>query len=479
MILNDILDILKSSNNKAYTLDNETYTYKELYKFVCNLYSYLLENNKNKKTVVVYGHKEIYMKASFLACSFAGMTYVPIDENTPSQRVKQIIKQTNPGIIIGKDISKKDIFSIMNKENYNEIDKIFLKPNDIYYIIFTSGSTGIPKGVKITYKNLDSCINWLKVVTKIKNSVILNQANFSFDLSVADLYLSLLTGSEHFIINNTFNIDFNKTFEQLRISNANLAIMTPSYADLLLLDKSFGKELMPNLNTILFCGEKLSKSTVIKLNERFNNLKIINSYGPTECTFAVTSIEIDKNMLDTNEIPVGIPKNDVNIYIIDENMNQLHEGQVGEIVIEGESVGNGYLNTIENNPFINYNNKKAYLTGDLGYIKNNILYYIERKDKQVKFKGYRIELSDIENNLQELNYIEKTVVIAKKNKENKVQNIIAFVKVKENEIKTELQIKSDISNKLPSYMCPKITIVKEFPINQNGKCDEKKLLEEQ
>lgn len=205
--------------------------------------------------------------------------------------------------------------------------------------------------------------------------------------------MSLLSGSEHFIINNTFDIDFNKTFEQLRLSNANLAVMTPSYADLLLLDKSFGKELMPNLQTILFCGEKLLKSTVIKLNERFNNLKIINSYGLTECTFAVTSIEINKSIIDSDEIPVGVPKNDVNIYIIDENINELHNG---EIMITGESVGNGYLTDIENNSFIKYNEKEAYLTGDLGYIKNNVLYYVAKKDKQVKFKGYRIELSDIE-----------------------------------------------------------------------------------
>ena len=479
MILDDILQILKEkSNNKAYTVNDQSYSYKQLYKYVCNIYYYLLKENINKRPIVVFGHKEIYMKATFIACSLAGITYVPIDESMPRERVNQIINQVNPIFSIGIDISKEKINNIMNNENPMEINTIYLKPEDIYYIIFTSGSTGIPKGVKITYKNLDSCINWLNNVIKIKNSVILNQANFSFDLSVADLYLSLFTGSEHYILNNTFNIDFNKTFEQLRNSNANLAVMTPSFADLLLLDKSFGKELMPNLKAILFCGEKLLKSTIIKLKERFNNLKIINSYGPTECTFAVTSIEINKNMINSDEIPVGVPKDDVNIYIIDENMNRLQDGQVGEIVIEGESVGNGYLKDVENNPFINYNNKKAYLTGDLGYIKNNILYYVERKDKQIKFKGYRIELSDIEKNLQELKYIEKAVVVAKKNNENKVQNIIAFVKVKENENKTELQIKTDILNKIPSYMCPKIKIVKEFPINKNGKCDEKKLLEE-
>ena len=480
MILDDILQILKEKSNKnAYTINDKSYSYKQLYKYVWNIYHFLLKENLNKRPIVVYGHKEIYMKATFIACSFAGMTYVPIDESMPSERVNQIINQVNPAMCIGISVSKEEINNIMDNENPEEINTIYLNPNDIYYIIFTSGSTGIPKGVKISYNNLDSCITWLNSITKLKNgSVILNQANFAFDLSVADLYLSLLSGSEHFILNNAFNINFNKTFDQLKLSNANLAVMTPSFADLLLLDKSFNKELLPKLQTILFCGEKLLKSTVIKLNERFSNLKIINSYGPTECTFAVTSIEINKSMIDSNEIPVGVPKNDVNIYIVDENIKELPDEEIGEIMISGKSVGNGYLTDIKNNSFIKYNKKNAYLTGDLGYIKNNVLYYVARKDKQIKFKGYRIELLDIENNFKKLNYIEKTVVVAKKNNENKVQSIIAFVKVKENENKTELQIKTDILDNLPSYMCPKIKIVKKFPINKNGKCDEKKLLEE-
>ena len=209
MILDEILTILQEkSDNKAYTINNESYTYAQLYKFVCNIYHFLLKENKQKRPVVVYGHKEIYMKATFIACSFAGMTYVPIDENMNQERVEQIISQIEPKIIIGKNISKQKINEIMNQENYKEIKEIYLKPNDIYYIIFTSGSTGIPKGVKVTYKNLDSCIKWLKDITKIKKGVVLNQANFSFDLSVADLYLSLISGSEHFIINETFRTRF-------------------------------------------------------------------------------------------------------------------------------------------------------------------------------------------------------------------------------------------------------------------------------
>lgn len=209
MILDDILKALKEGkSNKAYTINDKSYSYKELYKFVCNIYHFLLKENKDKKPVVVYGHKEIYMKATFIACSFAGMTYVPIDDSMPKERVEKIIKQVNPLLIIGKNISKQKINEIMNEDSYKEVNDIYLKPDDIYYIIFTSGSTGVPKGVKITYKNLNSCINWLKDITRIKKGVILNQANFSFDLSVADLYLSLISGSEHFIINEILRVRF-------------------------------------------------------------------------------------------------------------------------------------------------------------------------------------------------------------------------------------------------------------------------------
>ena len=486
MILDDILVNLKSQKLKvAYTYKKVSYSYYEFYKFVCNIYNFLMLKNPNKLPVIVYGHKDVYMKATFLACSYAGITYVPIDESIPKDRVELIINQVKPKFIIGdfcatncENISVMQIEKIMSNNDFKEIDKIYMRPEDIYYIIFTSGSTGVPKGVKVTYKNVNSCIKWLKEITKAEREVVLNQANFSFDLSVADLYLSLVSGSEHYIIDNNSELDLNKIFEQLKLSNGSIAVMTPSFADILLLDKSFGKNLMPNLKTILFCGEKLLSSTVNKLYSRFDNLKIINSYGPTECTFAVTSIEITKEIANEENIPIGIPKKDVQIYIVDENMNILSDGKIGEILIVGESVSDGYLGNVKNKSFIDYNKKRAYLTGDLGYIKNDVLYYKSRKDNQIKFKGYRIELFDIENNLQALNYIDKAVVIARKNKDNEVLNIISFVKLRENFNQTELEIRKDLQLKIPKYMCPKIKIIKEFPINKNGKCDKKRLMEE-
>ena len=482
MILDEILEILKSkSSNKAYTVNNKTYTYFEFYKIVCNIYNYITENYEDAKKIVVFGHKEIYTKAAYLACSFAGKTYIPIDSFFPEERINSIIKQANPDLIIGNihqsecaNISIEKIEELINRKDYKEIDNITLKENDVYYIIFTSGSTGIHKGVKVAYRNLNSCVKWLKEISNINKSVILNQANFSFDLSVADLYLSLITESEHFILESN-KLDFNVIFEQLRVSNTEIAVMTPSFAELLLLDKNFNCDLMKNLKQIFFCGEKLLNSTVKKLFVRFPELKIVNFYGPTECTFAVSSVEITKESFDDSEISIGKAKSGVEIKIVDEDFKELEEECIGEILIAGDSVSDGYLN-VENKSFIKYNDKNAYLTGDLGYYKNGMLYYTSRKDSQIKYKGYRIELLDIENNLYNLNIFERVEVAALKDDNDTITKIIAFVKILENNQIDIFEIKKKLRKVLPEYMCPVIKVVNEFPINGNGKCDKKELL---
>lgn len=468
-MLNKILDNLKNyPDDECYQIKDKVYKNKDLHKFVCNIYHHLLKNAKRKDKIVVYGHKDIYMIASFLACSLAGMTYVPIDTSIPKERKDKIIQQVKPTIIIDNNIEK-----IMQKDKFEEITNIYLQNEDIYYIIFTSGSTGEPKGVKITYNNLKSCMKWLIEICNITNAVVLNQANFSFDLSVADIYLPLLTRSKHYIIERDTQRDFHLLFEELRNSNASFAVMTPSFADLLLVDKAFNKELMPNLKKVLFCGENLTEKTVLKLYERFENIQIINSYGPTECTFAVTSTIINKN----DEITIGTPKKDVDIYIVNGKLEILKENEIGEILIAGCSVGNGYLNEkLNDGVFIRFDGKNAYLTGDLAFKKDNKIFYMGRKDKQIKYKGYRIELLEIEKVINKLDFIEKAIVTTTKNSDGKVNKIIAFIKEKKGCSKTSLEIKRYIENSLPNYMIPVIRIVEEIPLNENGKVNEKMLL---
>lgn len=485
MILDDILVNLKKEDEKiSYTYQGISYTFHDFYRFVCNIYHFLKKENSSRKPVIVYGQKQVYQKATFLACSFAGMTYVPMSQEMPMDRIRKIIEQVKPGLIVGdleseeiKNFSQKEIEKIMKKEDYEEIETIAMKPEDIYYIIFTSGSTGVPKGVKVSYKNVNSCIRWLQEITSAENEVILNQADFSFDLSVADLYLSLVSKSEHYILEKNHKMDFSKWFENLRKSKATMAVLTPSFADLLLLDKRFDEALMPNLRKIFFCGEQLLKSTVDKLYERFSKVKIVNLYGPTECTFAVTSMEIPRDFT-FETIPCGKVKQDCEIVILNEAGMPVKDGELGEILIVGESVASGYVAENQMDKFVTYYEQPAYLTGDLGYLKNGILYYKCRKDRQIKWKGYRIELADVERNLLDSSYVERAVVVAKKEEHDKVSKMIAFVKLKENIKKSVLEIKKDLEQRVPNYMCPAIKIVTRFPVNRNGKCDEQKLLED-
>ena len=168
MLLNRILENLKHNDKKiVYRNLKNYYTYASLYKYVKNVYKFMGNNNIINKKIIVYGHKDISMIASFLGCSFSGNTYIPIDDSIPKDRLKFIINEARPAVFINttdekidisdkniKYVNKNDITKIMESENFDFEIEPLLDENDIYYIIYTSGSTGNPKGVKITYKNL-------------------------------------------------------------------------------------------------------------------------------------------------------------------------------------------------------------------------------------------------------------------------------------------------------------------------------------
>ncbi len=474
MLLDTILYNLKSNPNKICCKHDKEYTNKEFYEIVCKVYE-LIKDAPKDKPIVVYGHKEVYMIASFLACSFLGIAYVPIDKMMSKERVKFIIDSVNPSFIIGDCSVNGDYKTISFNQieeyyNYEDIVRIDMKPEDVYYILFTSGTSGNPKGVMVTYENIDSCVKWLKRISglesHIDNYTIYNQAVFSFDLSVADIYLSLATGSNHYIGEDISILKFQKLYDDLKTSNSNMMILTPSSAELMATDYQFNQTLMPHLNQILFCGERLTHKLVDKLYQRFPDIKIINSYGPTEATFAVTSIDIPKDYKDI--IPIGYPKDDVEILIVD-NMIPKSEGEVGEILITGKSVAKGYLDDNNNSKFIMYNGKKGYLTGDLGFYKDNKLYFVSRKDTQVKYKGYRIELSDIENNILSIDGVRNCKVKAEKSDNEEVKRIIAYIVLEENADASK--IKESISNKLPQYMIPTLQFVDSLSLTLNGKSE--------
>lgn len=445
---------MKADDSEIFTADSMTW--KELNEYSDNLAAYITNHTKKHEPLIVYGHKNRFMIACFIACVKAGHAYIPVDVSVPVSRVQDIVDSVEPEIILATEdcdfvrslscehLGLLDIERISGQSGKISED-VCLKPEDTFYIIFTSGSTGKPKGVKITTECLTNYVKWAQTLGSMENSDnsncseqsggyrFLNQAPFSFDLSVMDVYLSLYTGGTICAITKDVQKSLKLLYKVLLETDVNVWVSTPSFVDVCLSDRIFNKTLLPNLKYFLFCGETLLNKTAKRLRENFNESTIVNTYGPTESTVCVTEVTIDDDMLNTyNPLPVGSVRPGTWLYIIDENGKRLSDGEQGEIIIVGDTVSTGYYknpeqtNKVFSTEIIDAIEYRLYHTGDKGYIKDGQLFYCGRIVFQIKLHGYRIEIEDIENNLIKIRGVEKAVVLPNM-EDNRVKSLTAYV----------------------------------------------------
>ncbi len=427
---------------------NESITYAELLHEAQKLVPQI---KKESTPVLVYGHKELSMITKIFACLLAEKCYVPADISIPEERLKCI---------------KKDIDSFQNF-------------SDCAYIIFTSGTTGNPKGIAVKRESLQNFVQWINSISCLKkissenpDLKILNTANFNFDLSIADIFYSLTNG--HTLVTcPDFSIEnFDRIFSVIDENKINIIIATPTFIKLLLTNRSFCQENFNFVNCLFLCGEMLEISLVKKILNRFPNLEIINAYGPTETVCAVSASIINaknfESMVNSKFLPAGdLNKTSGEIIIRNE-----------EIIIGGKPAEGFYINSDSENYFT-CDGKHYYRTGDKGFISNGRLYVTGRNDRQIKYKGYRIELKDIEQNFRKLENIDECIAVAKKNSNGNVKYIKIFATVKDVSacIGPKEYILS-LAKFLPPYMIPKdVCILENFPLTVNGKTDIKKLEE--
>ena len=470
-MLNNLLEVLRQGNNTLfYKINDEEITYQECYEKVLEL-----SNNLKKQgngSVIIYGDKSINTVIAILSCIVAKRCYIPIYTCTPLYRIEDIISKMDVTLIINDHEINIDNIECLSVEDintkYQDINKYYESTNKYAYTIFTSGSTVKSKGVPISYDNLNHFINWvinLEEYKECNNIKVLSQASFSFDLSVMDLYFSIYKNNSIIGISSCERNDLLKVYRTIQNNEINFLIMTPTFIKMLLIDKEFNEEKYPSIKYMFFCGELLEVSTVKKIRERFNNVRIINAYGPTEATCFVTQVEIMDNMLSKEYLPVG----KINTSAVDISIRN------NVIVLKGGSVFDGYLD-VSSNTYYQEDNINTYNTGDIGLIKDNYLYCKGRIDNQIKYMGYRIELGDIENNLLKIDGIKEAVVICKYKEDNIVKLIKGYVTINKN-IDTNY-IKKELAKLIPIYMVPKtIEIIEEIPINNNGKYDRRKLSE--
>ena len=452
--------------------------------------------------VIVYGHKDPLMIASFVACSKSGRAYVPVDTSVPVGRLGDIIDEVRPSLILAIEelpdlpcgdatvLGKADVERIARAGDVRDLAGCGVGPDDVYYIIFTSGSTGKPKGVQITRDCLDNFVRWGQTLcahAANEGYVFVNQAPFSFDLSVMDLYLSLSLGGTEFALEKKLLESMGTLFGRLRDSQASVWVSTPSFVEMCLADPSFTAELLPRLRTFLFCGETLTNRTAERLIEAFPQAEVYNTYGPTESTVAVTGILVTPDVSREHvPLPVGVPKKGTTIRIIDPDGNELPEGEKGEIQIVGDSVSVGYFADEERTrkAFSTFEVDgtwyRSYRTGDEGYVRDGLLFYSGRIDLQIKMHGYRIELEDIEANISKLEGVSRVAVLPVRKPDGTVRSLTAYLVMDrpaaEYSSKEVRGLRKLLADHLPSYMIPKkLRVVDGLPVTNNGKVDRKAL----
>ena len=457
----------------------------------------------DKSPVVVFGGQEYEMLATFVALTKSGHAYIPIDSHSALERVAAIVEVAEPSLIIAiNDFPLADVTApIFSAE---QVQTAFregasyelshpVQGDDNYYIIFTSGTTGKPKGVQISHNNLLSFTNWMitdKEFATPARPQMLAQPPYSFDLSVMYWAPTLALGGTLFALPSAVTQDFKQLFETILSLPIAIWTSTPSFADMALLSDDFNSQKLPQLTHFYFDGEELTVKTAQKLRDRFPQARIINAYGPTEATVALSAVAVTDEMLQNyKRLPIGYTKADSPTFVIDEEGQKVPNGQQGEIIVCGPAVSKGYLNNPEKTAeaFFEFEGLPAYHTGDVGSMTDEgLLLYGGRMDFQIKFNGFRIELEDVSQNLNKSKYIESAVAVPRYNKDHKVQNLLAYVILKdgvaeqfEREIDITKAIKEDLQDIMMSYMMPSKFLYREtLPLTPNGKIDIKGLISE-
>ncbi|MEM6685491.1 MAG: amino acid adenylation domain-containing protein [Bacteroidota bacterium] len=460
--------------------------------------SYLLDTFQGK-TDDLFGimmPRSSQMIQSILGIWKAGSAYVPIGIELPDENVLQIINNSNVKAIITDDeivlqqLSRLDIeVPIVNLNAIQETLKTYteetsfvqIQPNDLAYVIYTSGSTGVPKGVMIEHigmlNHMGAKIHEIGINSE---SIVSQNAPHTFDISVWQMFASLVTGGQCIIYDNDDIVDVEKFSTHVSKDKITVLELVPSYLlEMLHYLEGENNALSLQLNNIVLNAETLTKPMVQRWLALYPNIPIINTYGATEVSDD-TSHYFMESVPTHYSVPVMLkPIQHFEVFIVDEKLQQVPLGVKGEILLVGPCVGRGYCNDTEKT-------KKAYLqgpiagltaqeriykTGDSGrFNADGTMEFIGRTDNQVKIRGHRIELDSIENIAASIQGIKNVKAVAYIDKQ-----IIALYYMSEDEIDASL-INHTLAEKLPKYMLPAAYMhMQRFPLTKNGKIDKKAL----
>ncbi|MDO6435727.1 amino acid adenylation domain-containing protein [Flavitalea sp. BT771] len=404
-----------------------------------------------------------WMVISMLAVLKTGAGYVPIDPAYPQQRIDLMVGDSGCKVIIDEDVLRS---FRQQQAGISPGGNGFATADGsaIAYIIYTSGTTGRPKGVKITHSNVFNLLSWaLSVYSAEEISGVLAGTSICFDLSVFEIFLPLAGGGTCILANNAAEIDTLPGKQEITLINT-----VPSVA----VELARAGTIPLSVSVINLAGEALRSGLVRQLYAFSQVKKVYNLYGPTETTTYSTAALVSAD--DDEEPSIGEPIRNTRLYVLDGNQRLLPFGAAGEIYIGGDGVSPGYLHDVRQERFVedrySHGGGRLFRTGDIGrWMPGRKMKYLGRNDHQVKIKGYRIELQEIEKTLSGHEDVREVAVVAGQD-ESDIPVLLAYV-VREGAM-TASDLRSYIRLRLPEYMVPAHFIFfQRLPLTPNGKPD--------
>lgn len=481
-------NIQRNLSKTAVKYENEILTYQQLIEQASILRSAIRKELGPKNTGIKIGlciDKDVKLLSSVYSLIDSGFTYIPIDPVTPIERIKFIIDNCDMSLVITTDkyISIfKDILPVINlcdlpsaPDSVTTIESTSISKRDTAYIIYTSGTTGTPKGVPITYEAIE---NLLKGYGSQKNtgfsssSVILQYASINFDSSIIDLFGTLFWGATMVIATEEERKDARQLCDLIVREGITYCVLPPSLVTIL---PTYD---FPSMQSLVVAGEAMIPSIPAKVLG--NGYKLFNGYGPTENTICSTIREITT---DVNPLNIGHALPNTVCYVVNEDMKPVNIGEVGELLVGGIQLTTGYIHQKELNEQLFICNPFSdsfsiapilYHTGDMVRLaEDNSFVFVGRKDSQVKWHGFRIELSEIKSQIEQCPQVLQSHVRLEDVGNDKA--IVAYIKKKDGPLDIEA-LKKSLRKVLPTYMIPRYwAFVDNFELTINGKVDESKI----
>ncbi|WP_121641867.1 surfactin non-ribosomal peptide synthetase SrfAA [Bacillus vallismortis] len=470
----------RHKDRPAVTYNGQTWTYGELNAKANRLARILIDCGISAdERVGVLTKPSLEMAAAVLGVLKAGAAFVPIDPDYPDQRIDYILQDSGARLLLKQEgISVPDSFSgdvilldgnrtilsLPLDENDEENPETDVNAENLAYMIYTSGTTGQPKGVMVEHHALVNLCFWhhdaFNMTAEDRSA---KYAGFGFDASIWEMFPTWTIGAELHVIDEAIRLDIVRLNDYFETHGVTITFLPTQLAE------QFMELENTSLRVLLTGGDKLKRAVK-------QPYKLINNYGPTENTVVATSTEINP---EEGSLSIGQAIANTRVYILGEGNQVQPEGVAGELCVAGRGLARGYLNKEDEtakrfvaDPFVS--GERMYRTGDLVKWVNGGIEYIGRIDQQVKVRGYRIELSEIEVQLAQLSEVQDAAVTAVKDKGGNTA-IAAYVTPETADIEA---LKSALKETLPDYMVPAFWVtLNELPVTANGKVDRKALPE--